>query len=138
MVVGSSINSTNWATPNITRNGYMSTNSWRFIDHKNLMLNQRFWQTASNFHQASKVQERGLAQANARPFPLPEQAPLKRKQASSELNLDLSLSLKTNGKKTKAAYDHEEVDSSLSLLLFSASKERKNGDEVAAALDLSL
>ncbi|XP_042060945.1 putative two-component response regulator ARR20 [Salvia splendens] len=88
-----------WATPNMTRiglyvpapppsneakNGYFSTNSWRFLDHKNVMLNQRFWQTASNFHQTSK----GLEQANARAFPL-----LKRKQAHAKLNLDLTLSL---------------------------------------------
>ncbi|XP_042027343.1 uncharacterized protein LOC121774559 [Salvia splendens] len=128
-----SILSTSWATPNMTKNGlyvpspppsneakngYISTNSWRFLDHKNIMLNQRFWQT-------------GLEQANARAFPL-----LKRKQTPAELNLDLTLSLKTIGKKKKkkAACDHEEVDSSS----LSLSKERKNGDEVAAGLDLSL
>ncbi|KAG6436598.1 hypothetical protein SASPL_101499 [Salvia splendens] len=69
---------------NEAKNGYFSTNSWRFLDHKNVMLNQRFWQTASNFHQTSK----GLEQANARAFPL-----LKRKQAHAKLNLDLTLSL---------------------------------------------
>ncbi|KAL1535489.1 two-component response regulator ARR2-like [Salvia divinorum] len=128
---GSSIN-TSWAASNMARNGlyepsnsYLSRNSWKFIDQKHLMINQRFWQThqtpTSNFYQ-----ERGA----------PEQDTLKRKQ----LDLDLTLSLKTNVKKAKTTDDHEEVDSSLSLSLFSHSREviaRKDRDEVAS-LDLSL
>ncbi|KAL1544788.1 putative two-component response regulator ARR20 [Salvia divinorum] len=150
VVLGSSIRSS-WATPNMARNGLYEPApppsneakngylSWRFLDHNNIMINQRFWHTASNIHQASKDQERSLEQANHCPFPLlPQQAPLKRKQSPLELNLDLTLSLKTNGKKMKTEYDHEAVDSSLSLSLFSPSKERKNRDEVAAALDLSM
>ncbi|XP_047956241.1 myb family transcription factor MPH1-like [Salvia hispanica] len=128
---GSSI-TTSWAAPHMARNGlyepspnpYLSRNSWKFLDQKHLMINQRFWQThqtpTTNFHH-----ERGL-----------EQATSKRKH----LDLDLTLSLKTNVKKAKATDDHEEVDSSLSLSLFSPSKEviaRKDRDEVAC-LDLSL
>ncbi|KAG6433292.1 hypothetical protein SASPL_104900 [Salvia splendens] len=82
-------------------------------------------------YRSKKIDDPNEEQANARAFPL-----LKRKQTPAELNLDLTLSLKTIGKKKKkkAACDHEEVDSSS----LSLSKERKNGDEVAAGLDLSL
>ncbi|KAG6393572.1 hypothetical protein SASPL_147816 [Salvia splendens] len=129
VIPGSSI-TTSWAAPHMARNGlyepspnsYLSRNSWKFLDQKHLMINQRFWQTpTTNFYQ-----ERGAL----------EQATSKRKH----LDLDLTLSLKTNVKKAKTTDDHEEVDSSLSLSLFSPSKEvvaRKERDEVAS-LDLSL
>ncbi|KAG6395399.1 hypothetical protein SASPL_146044 [Salvia splendens] len=130
--LGSSI-TTNWEAPHMARNGlyepspnsYLSRNSWKFLDQKHLMINQRFGQTnqtpTTNFYQ-----ERGAL----------EQATSKRKH----LDLDLTLSLKTNMKKMKTTDDHEEVDSSLSLSLFSPSKEVvawKDRDEVAC-LDLSL
>lgn len=127
-------------------------------------MNQRFWQThqtatSSTNHYltaASRTQERGREHASlllhTRPLhPREEEMPsmpeegsstLKRK-LSSEVNLDLSLSLKTtvqsNEKKMKSV-DQQEVDSSLSLSLFSASKEiGKNPEEMGSrSLDLSL
>ncbi|XP_057784642.1 putative Myb family transcription factor At1g14600 [Salvia miltiorrhiza] len=136
---GSSINSSWAAASNMTRNrlvyepaasnqinsGYLS--SWKFLDQKSLMNDQRFWKTttsSTNLYLASKDEEH-----------VESPRPSKRK-----LHLDLTLSLKTNtqedGKKMKSG----EGDSSLSLSLFSPSKEiHKNPDEVAtAALDLSL
>lgn len=168
MLLGSSINSphSSWATSNMTRNGlyepsasneisngYLSRASWKFLenDHKN-SINQRFWQTAtssSNLYLTSKPQDRGLEHEAPRPLhsplnprPLPPQQGIKRK-LPSELDLDLTLSLRTNEakKKMKTAADiHEEVDSSLSLSLFSPSKSvvRDEVASAAAALDLSL
>lgn len=131
------------------------------------MLNQRFWQThqtatsSTNHYLAaasSRAQERGREHASLSlhtplhpreetPLMMPEEGSrtLKRK-LPSEVNLDLSLSLKTatqsNDKKMKTT-DQEEVDSSLSLSLFSPSKEidggvRKNPDMGSRSLDLSL
>ncbi|KAH6837373.1 hypothetical protein C2S53_010775 [Perilla frutescens var. hirtella] len=165
-----------WAASNMTRNGlhdpshheinngYISRASWKFLenDDKNLM-NQRFWQThqtatgSTNHYEATKVQERGREHATTHPLhsPLlhdPPILPTLKRKLSSEVDLDLSLSLKTtttqaNEKKMKTIeHIHQEVDSSLSLSLFTPSKElingvvRKNRDHEMGSnsLDLSL
>lgn len=122
-------------------------------------MSQRFWQThqtatsSTNFYSSTKAQERG-AESAPRPYhgplhPLqrastvPEEglATLKRKFSSTHEadDLDLNLSLKTreSEKKLKTVDHTEIIDSSLSLSLFSPSKEIR-GIVGKNSLDLSL
>ncbi|KAI3458514.1 hypothetical protein Pfo_015177 [Paulownia fortunei] len=153
-----------------SNNGYLSrasdfhTNrqsSWKFLenDQKNF-VNQRYWQTQiatslTNQYLASKLQDRGKEHSIHLHSPFPPHdktsmaqegsSTLKRK-LSSEVNLDLNLSLKTtrgNEQKMKTSLkDSDEVDISLSLSLFSPSKEiygvRQKPEMARSTLDLSL
>ncbi|KAL8539264.1 hypothetical protein ACS0TY_001043 [Phlomoides rotata] len=175
-IQGSSLNSPqcSWATSNPTRNGLYDPASYREINNgsylssiraSNLHSNKQSFckfdpkiLTSSTNHYLAQDKTREQATRLQSAFHPREAVPrkiscntLKRKLSPDYVNLDLGLSLKTsqeNEKKMKTVLkdDHDEVDSSLSLSLFSPSKEivhhgvRKNQDQMTATstLDLSL
>ncbi|KAI3470911.1 hypothetical protein Pfo_027574 [Paulownia fortunei] len=138
--------------------------SWKVLEkdpkYYTRFTNQRFWQTqvatsSTNQNFPSNVLDRGRAHlihvqshfsryGKTSVVAQDGSNALKRK-FSCEGNLDLNLSLNTtreNEKKVKTTMKDDEVDSSLSLSLFSSSKEIHHGDsknaKMASTLDLTL
>ncbi|KAG8390132.1 hypothetical protein BUALT_Bualt01G0051700 [Buddleja alternifolia] len=135
--------------------------SWRIQenDHKysERFINQRFWQTNQNL--TSKLQDKWRSVHSMhvqssipedKKMPVAQEGSSNLKRKFDQVNLDLNLSLKTargNEMKMKSSLkkdDDHEVDSSLSLSLFSSSKEidynegvKKNA-KMESTLDLTL
>ncbi|KZV16313.1 hypothetical protein F511_34989 [Dorcoceras hygrometricum] len=152
---------------NITRNGPYGSSSWKFLEKYKTNLetsrNQRSPQiqleTSSATHNfAPSRQDGGREHDDVHahsPLPILKRTPkapqdemintLKRK-FSPEVNLDLNLSLKTtrvNEENAETSLNNDEVDSTLTLSLFStSSKHQVNGDKkdakMTSTLDLTL
>ncbi|KAL3837767.1 hypothetical protein ACJIZ3_022358 [Penstemon smallii] len=141
--------------------------SWKVFENDHQIYSERFWQTqiaSSSTNQrlfTSKFQDRGALLENATPlqgishFHSTEKtsiiaqersrSTLKRKFSFDKLNLDLNLSLESTREseqkimKTSLKEDGNEVDSSLSLSLFSSKEiDLRKSTKKASTLDLTL